>query len=60
VLDATVTAKRQAIPSRHWTFTCPNCKRSVRVNKDGTIAAHWPSEPGTSYCEGSREQAVYK
>ncbi len=50
---------RQAIPSRHWTFTCPWCEQKVRVNKDGKIAAHWPNEPGGYYCEGSRRQAVY-
>ena len=39
--------------TRNWTHTCPVCAQQVRVNKDGTVAAHFAT--GALYCLGSRE-----
>ena len=44
----------KATPSRHWTFPCPVCGMKVRVNKNGTIGAHFAYAERPTYCEGSR------
>ena len=48
----------KAHPSRHWTFPCPVCGKKVRVNKNGTVGAHYGDGP--FYCDGSREPAEYR
>jgi hypothetical protein len=54
-MSARVYKPKHPSYSRTWTKRCPVCDRFVRVNTDGTIAAHYPQMASVVYCPASRE-----